>query len=60
MQARSTKTRKSEPRKLLSLDQIEDLWIVVEEALDTDDTKTLRAGIQALELILADNRARMS
>jgi hypothetical protein len=56
--ATGTKSPNTHPSNPLSLDEIEDLWIVVEEAMHSSSPKLLRAGLHALETIMADNDRR--
>jgi len=56
--SRRTKPSISQSRKLLSLDQAEDLWLCVEEAADSDDPEVLRAGFEAAFLLLCDVERR--
>ncbi len=55
-QARHSKHPPKGSRKL-SLDEIEDLWIVVEDAADSDDPRVLREAIAALQTLISDNPA---
>jgi len=53
--ASHTKSLKTGSRKL-TVDEIEDLWIVIEEGADSDDPNVLRAALEALHTLLADTR----